>query len=324
MSLAAVTGEAVEVRNVRGARSTPGIRPQHRAAVDAVAACCDAAVTGNEVGSERLRFDPGPVTGGDVTIDVGTAGSVALVFDAVLPLATRLDAPLSVTATGGTAVEWAPTLAYLRRVKVDLLARFGLDATVTCDRPGFFPAGGGRATLVVRPSALRPLEVTDRGGLDAVTVQSVAASALADRDVAGRQATAARDALRAAGTPADAVRADHRAADCPGSVVLVRGAYDGSLAGFSALGARGKPAEDVGREAADAFGAFHAGPGAVDQYMADQLVVWVALAGGAYTAPAVTDHVRTNRETVSAFGVDVSVDGEAPVRIEGPAPGTRS
>jgi len=106
--LAAVTGRWVRVEDVRGDRPTPGLKPQHVAAVEAVAAACDADLGGAEVGSEALVVRPGPVRGGEFAVDVGTAGSLPLVFDAVLPLAVALSEPLELTATGGTDVAWSP------------------------------------------------------------------------------------------------------------------------------------------------------------------------------------------------------------------------
>lgn len=323
VSLAAVTGEAVEVTDVRGGRSNPGIRNQHRTAIEAVAAPTSATVEGNVVGSDRLLFDPDPVTGGEYALDVETAGSVALVFDTVLPLAVCLDDPLSLSVTGGTAVKWAPTLDYFRRVKLPLLARFGLDADATRHRAGFYPKGGGRATLSIRPSSLRTLALTDRGDLETVSVHSVAAASLSDRDVAGRQAAAAREQLEDGGVSAETT-AEHVETASPGSALLVRAAYERSLTGFSALGERGKPAEAVAREAVDAFREFHAGAAAVDEQMADQLELWVALAGGAYTAPAVTDHVRSNRTVIEAFGYDLTVSGSDPVEVQCSPGGPRS
>jgi len=116
VTLSALSGQAVIVEDVRGDRSTSGMRPQHVAAVEAAAALCDATVEGATTGAETLVSDPGSLRADDVAVDVGTAGSIALMFDAVLLLATALAEPATVTATGGTDVEWSPPMDYLRRV----------------------------------------------------------------------------------------------------------------------------------------------------------------------------------------------------------------
>ncbi len=64
--------------------------------------------------------------------------------------------------------------------------------------------------------------------------------------------------------------------------------------GGSCLGARGVPAEEVGREAANALRAEIQSGGGVDRYLADQLVPFMAVIGGAFTTSDVTLHTRSN------------------------------
>jgi RNA 3'-terminal phosphate cyclase (ATP) len=282
VSCVALRGEAVRVEHVRGGRSTPGLKAQHRAAVRAVADACDAQTEGVHEGSETVVLDPGAVTGGDVRVDVGTAGAVTLVFDALLPLAARLDEPLTVTATGGTDVRWAPTIGYYERVKRPLLARTGVPFEVTCERRGFCPAGGGRATLRFAPASPTALDLSDRGPIEGVAVLAQASESLTDDRVPERACRGARRVIDVEREPGDGPRSDpepsrpraipvetassYGPADSPGASVLVVARYRDAVAGFVAIGERGMPAEAVGREAADAFLASHRGPGAVDEH----------------------------------------------------------
>lgn len=315
LACAALTGEPFRMTDVRGARPNPGLRPQHLAAVRAVTAVCDAEVTGATEGSESLSFAPGPLAGGEYEVAVGTAGSVPLVFDAVLPVAYALADPLELRATGGTDVKWAPTADHYRQVKLPFVRRTGLVAGITLERRGFYPAGGGRATLSLAPSAPRELELEDRGSLESVSVSSVASRSLEDRDVAERQADAAVEAVDVS-VPVEST-VEYAKSTSPGSVVLVRAEYGDSLAGFDSLGERGRPAEAVGEAAASAFGQFDAGEAAVDEHTADQLMLPLAVAGGHVTVPRVTDHVATSAEVIRAFGADVRVveTGDGPPRV---------
>jgi RNA 3'-terminal phosphate cyclase (ATP) len=307
VTLSALSGEAVRIEDVRGGREEPGLRPQHLAAVEAAAALSEASVEGDEQGAETLVFEPGDLEARDVAVDVGTAGSVALVCDTLLPLATELDEPASVTVTGGTDVEWAPPIDYLRRTKLPLLAEYGLDADLAVASRGFYPVGEGEATLTLRPSSLSPLGLTDRGALRRVEVYSVADEELREPSVAERQAAAVAEAIDVDVSVATLATYDDAA--CPGSVVVLSAVYEGGRAGFSALGEAGKPAEDVGEEAVEAFRAFHEdGTAAVDRHLADQLLVPLALAGGEVLAPGTTPHVETNRAVLAAFGHEVSID----------------
>ncbi|GAD53031.1 RNA 3'-terminal phosphate cyclase [Halarchaeum acidiphilum MH1-52-1] len=308
-AFACLTGRAVEVTDVRGARETPGLKAQHVAALEALAAIADADLDGASVGSERVAIDPDAVTGGEARVEIDTAGSLCLVFDAVLPLAARLDAPFRLTATGGTDVRWAPPLDYLRGVKLPLLREYGLDASLSCDRRGFYPAGGGEATLTLRPSELDPLAIPARGSLSGIDVRSVASGALADADVAERQADAARESLGERDAPVEA-SVTYVETTSPGSVITLAADYVEARAGFSALGERGTPAEDVAEEALAAFEAFDESAASVDAHLADQLLPFAALAGGEYVAPRRSAHLETHADLLCAFGFDVAVSVE--------------
>lgn len=307
LSLAALSDRAVTVEGIRGSRPEPGLKPQHLAAVRAVAAACDATVEGADLGSEQVVFEPGPVSGGAVTVDIDTAGSIGLVFDALLPLAVRLDAPLRVAATGGTDVLWAPPLSTYLAVKLPLLRSLGLHAAVDVDRRGFYPVGGGAATLSLAPSNPAPLALTERGERTGVCVHSLASESLSDADVAERQAEACVAELEADGATVRERTVGYAETASPGSVCTARADYEGSVAGFDALGEKGKPAEEVGQEAAsDALG-FEKHDAAVDDHLADQLLVVLALAGGELTVPRVTAHVETSLSLLATFGYEIDV-----------------
>jgi RNA 3'-terminal phosphate cyclase (ATP) len=343
LSLAAIHGESVTVEDVRGDRPNPGLKHQHLACVEAVAAVCDADVEGAELGSETVTVHPGEVSGGEVEVAVGTAGAVTLVFETVLPLGVAVDDPIELTVMGGTDVAWSPTVAYYRDVRLSLAERVGWSASVDVARRGFYPEGGGEATLTVEPSttdsfapdaadsiardatdsitsgAIGRVAFTDRGRFQGARVQAVASSDLADADVSERLVDGAVDDLEAAGVGVEATTARTVRSPGTGASVLVTLAYDETTAGFSALGEPGTPAEQVGAHAASAAVAFHeqartspdAGgphdPPVVDAHTADQLVLPLALAGGRVRPAAVTDHVRTNCAVARAFGHDVRV-----------------
>jgi len=256
LSLAALSGRSVRIEGIRGARSEPGLKAQHLAAVEAVATACEATVDGAERGSETLTFESGAVAGGTLAVDVGTAGSATLVADALLPLAAGLDEPLAATIHGGTDVKWSPPLDAHRLGKLPLLRRHGWGVALECRRRGFYPEGGGEVALHLFPSDPDPLALPGSGGREQtetehLVVHSVETDDLADGDVAVRQADAATEALAAAGYEVDD-RMVETVAGRPstGSVIVVRAACERGILVGDALGEPGRPAEDVGRSAA--------------------------------------------------------------------------
>jgi RNA 3'-terminal phosphate cyclase (ATP) len=311
LSLSTVTETPFRIENIRGARPNPGLKPQHLTAVQVVAELCDADVDGAELDADALTFRPGDARQASLRADIGTAGSVTLLFDTVLPIAVTSDQPLRLTATGGTDVKWSPTIGYHRSVKLPLLADWGVDADIDLKRTGFYPAGGGEATLRATPASLAPFALDRRGDIERVEVYSKAAEALADRDVADRQADHAREELEAADVPVAVRRVEYVETDSPGSSLLLRGVYEHSVVGFDALGERGRSSEAVAEGAVRQFRAFHTTDAAVDPFMADQLLVFLALAGGRVRIPTLTAHVRTNVDLLADFGVDLDIDRQA-------------
>ena len=318
VSLSALAGRAVRVENVRGGRETPGLRPQHVAAVETVAALADAEIEGVSVGSETVGFDPGDRIGGTHEVAVGTAGSVTLLFDAVLPLALGADEPIRVAAEGGTDVKWSPPIDFVRAVKLPILRAKGLAASVSVERRGFYPEGGGRATFTVEPSTIEPLRFPIRGELEGIEVHSVATEDLADADVARRQVAGVTSVLDEAVEAPIAAETASVTAPSTGTAVLVAPQYERLPAGFTALGEPGRPAEAVGEAAAERFLEFHERDGAVDPYLADQLLPFLASAGGAYTTPAPTEHLRTAIPVLQQFGGNVKMAADTPTRIAAP------
>lgn len=322
-TLAALTGTPTRVENVRGDRPEPGLKAQHLTAVETLAAVAGGGLDGAEMSSEELTYTPASAERGDSTPEVGgehveaavgTAGSIMLVFDTVLPLAVDCDAPLSVTVSGGTEVKWSPPLAVYERVKLPLCRQIGLAAAVERDRTGFYPAGGGEATLHLAPSSLLPLRFTDRGDRCGARIYSLSSADLAENGVATRQAETARSQLEAAGVGVIEQRVVTAESKSPGSMLAVELVYDRTRAAFDALGEPGKPAERVAEEAVKGAITFDAGDAAVDRHTADQLLIPLVLAGGRVRIPAVTDHVESSLALLEAFGFDPALDtsGTAP------------
>ena len=307
VALSAVTGDPIRMEDVRGAREQPGLKAQHVASIETVAALATATTEGVAVGSESFEFEPDAVLGGTHEQDVGTAGSLTLVFDAVLPLAVRIDKPTTAVISGGTDVKWSPPFDYFRHVKLPVVRSLGLQATTTLDRRGFYPSGGGRAELVIEPSTIDPIDLDTRGALQSVTIHSVASTALESASVAERQADTAAEVLESSDDhvpdPSPAIDSRYRYVETPdkGSAIVIVAQYELATAGFTALGEPGKPAEDVATTATDRFEAFLETEAAVDSHMADQLVPFLALAGGRVRIPHVTDHVETHLDLVREF-----------------------
>lgn len=300
-----LTGSGFTMKGIRGARETPGLRPQHVAAVDLSRQLCDAIVDGCQIGSTELTFQPHALQSGSYATDIESAGSIPLVFDTVVPISAILKEPTWVTVTGGTDVKWAPTIDYFRSVKLPMIARFGFDGTVSVHQRGFYPIGNGKATLTVSPGHLQENSFESRGGMTDISCYSIATVDLEARKVAERQVEAVQNHLGELDYDVDEVTVKYVQSASTGSVLTLVVRYGSTSTGFSSLGEPGKPAERVGTEAAKQFIQFDRGTNPVDSYFLDQLLIPLAIAGGAVVADKLTNHARTNLQLLQAFGLDI-------------------
>lgn len=315
LALAAVTETPVCVTGIRGNRPEPGLKPQHLTAVETLATITGADLAGAEPGATTLEFDPGASSAMDVTASIGTAGSIPLLFDAILPLATKIEGPLSITATGGTEVKWSPPLVAHERIKLPLCREFGFHSTLERHRTGFYPAGGGCATLSLQPSTLSPLEADERGAFVTARCYSIASRDLQENEVAKRQAATARQQLEEGDLSVSAEHHHIAETKSTGSAVLIELEYEHTRAGFDALGEPGVPAETIATRAVEKARTFTESEAAVDEHLADQLLIFLALGGGAVKIPTLTAHVETSLDLLETFGFDLTVDtsGSEPV-----------
>lgn len=301
LALSVVTGRGFHLTGIRAGRPKPGLAPQHLHAVRALRDVSGASCRGDGIGSVELFFEPGRPRAGSYRIDIETAGSVTLVLQALcLPLVFAGE-PSELSLRGGTHVPWSPPFNYLESCWLPFMARLGLGLGLKLERAGFYPRGGGRVAARIEPAdRIQPLELTERGTL--LTLEVVSAAAGLPGHVRQRQASRARVGVQAAGV-SPSVQLQELAADSPGSVVAVNAVFEHTRVTTSALGARGKPAETVGEEAAAAFRFYLGRPGALDEHMADQILLPLALASGpsVFTTVRVTRHLVTNAEVIRAF-----------------------
>ena len=316
LALAVASNRAVSISNERAQRPRPGLAPQHLTAVQALAAVGDAEVEGAELGSTALRFVPRRNGAGTYRFEVGTAGAVSLIFQALLlPLAVA-EAPSRLTLVGGTHVAWSPPFHYLAEIFLPALARMGVQAEVTLRRWGWYPRGGGEMEATIVPASRR----TRRGFLaetsdEIAPIRGLSVVSHLPRSIAERQRRRAAERLAAAGVAAEIAVEDDAPALGAGTLMFlgIRG-----RAGFSGLGRRGLPAERVADAAVEPLLAYLASGADVDDHLADQLVPFCALAGteSTFTCPTISLHLVTVAWVVEQFlPVRVQLDAGQPARV---------
>jgi RNA 3'-terminal phosphate cyclase (ATP) len=309
LTLSLLTNNDFRITNIRARRSNPGLRAQHLKAVEAAGWVGGAEVQGAELSSTSLSFRPDAIHPGRYSLDVGTAGATSLVLQTIfLPLALA-GAASSITITGGTHVNWSPSYHYLELQWLHFMRRMGFDADLKLELAGFYPEGGGRITATIpRHSGISPLHLTDRGRLR--QIRGISAIANLPRHIAERQR---EQVIRRLGNRfyLNDIRLVELPARFKGTLLLLLAEFENSQACYFSLGEIGKPAERVADDAVDQMEEFLATDGTIDQYLADQLLLPLALAAGQsqLRTSKITQHLITNAEIIRKFlpvGIDIA------------------
>lgn len=292
-----VTGTPFRIENIRAARSRPGLRRQHLTAVRSAQTICDAEVDGATLGASTLVFEPGVVRCGNYAFDIETAGSTVLVAQTLIPALLSAKGSSYLVVEGGTHNPQSPPFEFLERVYLPLLRRMGATIEATLERPGYFPAGGGRLEVrVLSTNKLYTLDLSARGRL----LQTSAEARVSNLPVsiAERELAVVGDAL-----PCENLHArEETGGKGPGNVIMLTLEFEGLTELFTGYGERGVRAETVARRVVREARRYLNTGAAVDPYLADQLLLPMALAGGgAFTTLQPSSHTRTNTSIIEQF-----------------------
>jgi RNA 3'-phosphate cyclase len=318
LALSAVSQQPIRIFSIRARRPKPGLRPQHLKAVEAVAKLTNAHVEGLEVGSTEITFEPGEISGGSYKIDIGTAGSTTLILQAVMPAAAFASSQVEFEIRGGTDNPQAPPVDFWKNVTLPTLRHMGYMAEIECPRRGHYPRGGGIVQARIEPvEKLNCLQLGDPGKI--IKVTGIAHCVRLPSTIARNMAhSAARTLLHAGYSNVDIKTETYDPYNDPhhgpgaGITVWVETEH-GAVLGDSAIGKPGKPAEKIGRDAAEDLTRQLKTGKAVDKHLTDQLIPYMALAEGTseISSAELTLHALTNIALVEKFAkVKFEVDGD--------------
>src|SRR5512139_1598001 len=310
LALSVITRIPMQLTNIRAHRPQPGLKPQHLKA-DEAAQISAARVEGATLGSQALIFEPTDLKGGHYAFDIGTAGSVSLLLQTVwLPLSFAAG-PSRLSLAGGTHVPWSPCVHYLQWQWLPYLAEIGYHVECSIEQAGFYPRGGGLLHADIVPSRhLAPLRFAERGRL--LRIHGLSAVGRLDRSIAERQRSQAVERLRGLGVPLE-IEVAEVPAGSPGTFIVLQAEFEGGRCCAFALGALHKRAEKVADEAADELRADIAAGGAIDAWLADQLLLPLAFVAerSVLSVCRISQHLRTNAELLGYFlPVKVEIEGE--------------
>jgi len=307
IALSAITGLPVNIKNIRAKRCNPGLSPQHLKSILACAEMCDAKVTGAELGSSEVKFIPGKIHDGNFSIDIGTAGSTALILQTLVPVAIHAPNPVKFQITGGTNVKWSMDFEYMQHIFGYYMKTIGIDYHIEIEKRGFYPKGGGKILVTISPGTPSTLNLTKRGKFQKIDVRAIAENRLKTKQVAKRELKGFSTILKI-----DKQFIEYNSADSIGTSMHAHAHYENCKLGSSVIGDIKISAEEVGKKCAIQLKKQIDSSACVDEWMADQILPYMAFASsGKIHVAHITQHTETNIHVIEKFlPVKFTIDKE--------------
>uniref|UniRef100_A0AAX7T0H9 RNA 3'-terminal phosphate cyclase n=1 Tax=Astatotilapia calliptera TaxID=8154 RepID=A0AAX7T0H9_ASTCA len=285
-ALSCIIGSSIKITKIRAGRSTPGLRPQHLTGLQLVSDLCSGSLQGASIGSTDISLTPGKTRAGNYTADTQTAGSVCLLLQVALPCALYADAASQLCLKGGTNAEMAPQIDYTIKV-------------IDIDTPGFYPKGGGEVMVTVNPvKELTPVTMTERGNITKIYGRAYVAGVLPfklAKDMSAAAVRTIRKEIKELYINIQPQQEKEKACGNGNGILIIAESSTGCIFAGSALGKKGVYADKVGIEAAEMLLKNIRHNGCVDEFLQDQLIIFMALAKGTsrIRTGAVTLHTQT-------------------------------
>lgn len=313
LTLSAITKKPIHIEKIRFNRKPPGLKPSHLITIKLLAKICNAQVDGMYVGSTSLKFIPGKIEDIRLKEDVGTAGSISLIMQALIPAVSFANKKLDLTITGGTDVPWSPTSNYTKFVLAEAYSRIGINFSVEVKKRGYYPKGGGLVELVVHPAQkTKPISLTKRIQKNAKILCSY--SKLSETKIT-ESLESMKQTLQNKGFTTQTETVQQNALD-RGASVLVYSHDSDSIVGADELHDN---KADFGKLAATNF----VNSLGVDVNLSDMLVTPLSITKGlsVFTVQKISKHLETNlyitsKITGCKYGIG-KINGGFEVRIEG-------
>ncbi|TNM88107.1 RNA 3'-terminal phosphate cyclase [Takifugu rubripes] len=298
-ALSCITGSSIKITKIRAGRSSPGLRPQHLSGLQLVSDLCSGNLQGAAIGSSDISLTPGKIRSGNHVADTQTAGSVCLLLQVALPCSVFADASSQLTLKGGTNAEMAPQIDYTVKVFKPIVEKFGVHFDCDIRMRGYYPKGGGEVVVTVNPvKELLPVLMTERGTITKIYGRAFVAGVLPfklAKDMSAAAVRTIRKEIKELYINIQPLQEKEKARGNGNGIIIIAESSTGCVFAGSALGKKGVYADKTGIEAAEMLLRNIRHNGCVDEFLQDQLIIFMALAKGRsrIRTGAVTLHTQT-------------------------------
>ena len=300
IALSAITQTPIRITNIRQFRDSSGLKTQHLRAIESVANLCNGKLKDAFLGSTEIEFHPGNIEKNKIKVNIETAGSVGLLLQCLmLPcFYNKKETEIEITG-GGTVGLHAPNLLYTENVLLPLIKKLGFEASLEIKKHGFFPKGGADVICKIKPCKPKSIHILERGNLIQIKGISLATEDLKNKNVAERQTNSAKKILKDYNIKIENLYVNSLST---GSALLLYAEFNNTIIAWDSIGEKGKPSEKIGEEAAKGLMEQLNSEAALDDYMQDQILIFMALAKeGSFKFNNLTEHAKTNMWLIEKF-----------------------
>lgn len=237
-----------------------------------------------KISSTQIKFIPNQLNSGKYVADTKTAGSICLLIQNSLPCLLFAKEESTLLLRGGTNASHAPQIEYFQFVFSPIATRFGIQTECQVNRRGYFPKGMGEVFLKIKPiKQLNPIDITDFGELKRIYIRSYV-SKLPLR-IAETMTNVSFEKLKNlypnVQIDKETIQVSDHESIGPGSgIIILAETTTNCLLASSELGQRGIQSEKIALDTVNRLTKEIDSKNCVDEYMQDQLIIFMALANG--------------------------------------------
>jgi len=314
ITLSCILNQPIKITNIRKGRSASGLKPQHISVLKILKNICNANVDHVEIGSSQLQFIPDEVKSLSLIEDVGTAGSIPLIIQVLIPTIAICKKKIKIEIKGGTNVLWSPTIDYSMIVLKELYSRMGINFSINLIKRGYYPKGGGMIELKVSPcEKINPIRLNGR---NTNSVELFCSYSKLSFELINFQIKEIERKLSENNFNVESKIKEETTLDS-GASIIISSIDKGSIIGIDGLFNKKTKKFDLDLES------FIQNKFSVDEHLADMVVLPASLADGTtvFQVKKISKHLETelyvaSKITGCKYGIGKLVDGYE-VRIQG-------
>jgi len=283
-----------------------------------------------ELGAEwiNISFDKSSENYDDIdkdtySVDIGTAGSIPLLLQTIIPSVAISQKNILIQLTGGTDVKFSPTIDYIKYVMREAFNRIGILFDVDIIKRGFYPNGKGIVNIEIQKAKnLKPIDFCNFRETNPHIISIVGRL---PKHVNDRQISSALSNLEKNGIKCEKYKSSIENSEGPGSSILVYSISEsGIYLGADTIGEKNLKAETVGYNVSKKYIEEFKFRACIDRHLADMLVLPLSFVNekSRYKISSISNHLLTNLEIIKKingmeYQIEKTAESEFIITIKG-------